>query len=82
MMIYVLVPHAGRSLEDSHFFTSFSLVEQRFLAVARSYHEENKDPDWGFIVAYEGIDQLYPVFLYTLVGTDRLRREPYPSPSP
>ena len=81
MMIYVLIPHAGRSLEDSHLFTSFSLVEQRILAVARSYREAGLDPDWGYIVAYEGLDQLHPVFLYTVVG-DRLHREPYPSPSP
>lgn len=82
MMLYVLIPHMARTLEDSHFFTSFSLVEQRFLAIARSYREAGLDPDWGFIVAYEGLDQLHPVFVYRLIGEDRLHREPYPSPSP
>lgn len=82
-MLYALIPcgwAAGR--EGPRYFTSYSSVEQAALTAARGFESMNLDPEWCTIIAYDGTDELYPVFLYTLIGSSHLSREPFPSPSP
>jgi hypothetical protein len=81
-MIYLLVPHAARSEIDFRFFLTFSAAEQAVLVAAQWYETRGEDPHWCTLIAYDGIDELRPVFLYSLVGSDHLQRDPYPSPSP
>ena len=82
MKLYVLIPHTARVPEQHRLFTSYSAVEQAALIAARGFEQAGMDPDWCSILAYDGQDELYPIFVYTLVGSVHLRREPYPSPSP
>ena len=80
-MIYMLVPHVARSRLDVRMFDSFSSVEQLALRVARALESEGKCPDWCEIIAYDGMDEMYPAFIYTLLGSFRLHRDHWPSPS-
>jgi hypothetical protein len=81
-MLYVLIPHQARSYEDFRFFTTFAFAEQSIFLTARGYQSQGQDPDWCVLIAYEGTDELRPVFIYSVSAADRLRRDPYPSPSP
>lgn len=81
-MIYVLVPHRAQSRADVRYFTTFACAEQAVFLAAQGYASQGEDPDWCTLTAYEGVDELHPVFLYTLIAPGRLHREPYPSPSP
>lgn len=81
-MLYMIVPHVARKWMDLRMFSNYAVAEHTALMVARAIELEGKDPDWCEIVAYEGLDELRPVFVYTLVGSRRLHREPWPTPSP
>jgi hypothetical protein len=80
-MIYVLIPHTARTYEDYRLFTTFAMAEQQIFMVAGAYEREGRDPDWCCLIAYDGVDEVQPVFLYSVIASDRLHREPYPSPS-
>ena len=82
MKLYVLIPHTARVPEQYRLFTSYSAVEQAALTAARDFERTGRDPDWCSILAYDGQDELYLVFVYTLVGSVHLRRESVPTPSP
>jgi hypothetical protein len=81
-MLYILVPHQARSQDDIRYFATFSMAEQAVFLAAQGYARSGEDPDWCVLLAYDGVDELRPVFVYSLVAVDRLRRDPYPSPSP
>ena len=81
-MLYVLIPHRAQGQEDVRFFTSFGAAEQAMIQAARGYLAAGDIFDWAILMAYEGTDELHPVFLYTLATPTRLHREPVPSPSP
>jgi hypothetical protein len=81
-MLFVLIAHEARDVEDIRFFMSFPAAEQAVLQTARALTREGKAADWCYLIAYDGLDELRPVFLYMLVGGVHLHREPYPSPSP
>lgn len=81
-MLYIIVPHTTSTWENLRIFTSFSAAESAIFIAARGYLKEGHDPDWCYLVAYDGTDELFPVYLYTIVAPDRLRRYPYPNPSP
>lgn len=80
-MIYMLVPHEARSWEDFRMFTSYSAAEQIILHTARALSREGHSPDWCSLIAYEGLDEIHPVFVYSIVA-GRLLREKWVSPSP
>jgi hypothetical protein len=82
MPLYMLIPHQARSNEDVRYFTTFASAEQSVFLAAQGYASRGEDPDWCTLVAYDGVDELHPVFLFTIIAPDRLRRDPYPSPSP
>ncbi len=79
--MYVLVPLAARSRNHIRMFGNYSAAEQIALTVARALEAEGKNPEWCEVIAYDGLDELYPVFIFTLVGALRLERDPWPSPS-
>lgn len=81
-MLYVLIPHRATRFEEFRYFSSFAAVEQAAILAARGFEKEGHDPDWCCILAYEGMDELSPMFFYRLVGSTRLVREKWPSPSP
>jgi hypothetical protein len=81
-MIYVIFPHDDLTWNSARLFTSYSAMEQAVLIAARGFKREGYDPDWCFIVAYDGVDELHPIFLYTIVNGIRLQRQAFPSPSP
>jgi hypothetical protein len=80
-MLYLLIPHKATTADDYRLFTTFALAEQIALSVARAYEQAGEDPDWCCLVGYEGMDELRPSFLFTLLGSVRLRRDKYPIPS-
>jgi hypothetical protein len=81
-MLYILIPHRAQTQEDIRLFTSFGAAEQAMIQAARGYLEAGESFDWAVLMAYEGTDELFPAFSYTLVTPTRLHREPVPSPSP
>lgn len=81
-MLYMLIPHFARTWEDYRFFTTYAAMESRALDVAKSLEANNDNPDWCIVLGYDGTDEIYPTFLYSLVGSRHLHREPYPTPSP
>lgn len=81
-MIYIVLPHENHTWADMHVFTSFSAAEQCVLRSATILADAGHDFNWCTMVAYEGQDELVPIFLYRIVSPKQLRREPYPTPSP
>jgi hypothetical protein len=81
-MLYILIPHQAKSQEDFRYFTTFAMAEQSIFLAAKGYESRGDDPDWCVLIAYDGVDELRPVFVYSVLASDRLRRDPYPSPSP
>jgi len=81
-MIYIIIPHSTNTWENLRIFTSYSAAEQAVLKGARGFLREGHDLDWCYLVAYDGTDEVFPVYIYTIIAQDRLRRYPYPTPSP
>lgn len=80
MRVYILVPHTWQMWDDVSLFSSFAAVEQVALTAATYRVARGENPDWCCILAYDGGDQMYPVFVYTIEG-NRLHREPWAIPS-
>lgn len=80
-MIFVLIPHNTKAGESFRIFTSYSAVEQAALVAARDFERYGLDPNWCYIISYDGQDELYATFIYTLVGSTRLQREKVPIPA-
>jgi hypothetical protein len=66
----MLVPRGHAEWEDVRLFTSFSAVEQAMKKVKG---------DWCFTIAFEGLDELLPVYLYRFKN-GIIVRELIPSP--
>jgi hypothetical protein len=81
-MLYLLIPHKAESQEEFRFFTSFGVAEQVLFTASRGYAAQGGDPDWCVLIAYDGTDELLPVFSFSYVAPGRLHRERIPSPSP
>jgi hypothetical protein len=65
-MIYLLVPTGNPEWDDMRLFTSFSAVEQ---VVAKGIDERRaarQHERWCFVIAYEGTDEVRPVWGYTI----------------
>lgn len=75
-MIYLIIPHPSTGYTTTRFFASYSAAEQCVLFVAKKCKDSGYDPDWCILVAYDGTDELLPVFTYT-IGDGYLHREPY-----
>ena len=65
-MIYLLVPTGHPEWDDMRMFTSFSAVEQ---VVAKGIDErtsKGQSERWCFVIAYDGTDELRPVWGYMI----------------
>lgn len=65
-MIYLLVPIGNPDWDDMRIFTSFSRVEQ---VVAKEIVERKKrgqSDGWCFVIAYDGTDELFPLWGYVI----------------
>lgn len=65
-MIYLLIPRGDSDWKDMRMFTSFSSVEQVVDAGIKDRAARNVDTRWCFVVAYEGTDELSPVWGYMI----------------
>ena len=81
-MLYVLIPRTYRSWDHLRMFLTYAAVEAVAIQTARAIAAQGGNPDWCIVVGMEGVDEVIPHFLYTLVGTSRLHREPWPTPLP
>ncbi len=52
------------TLDHASVFMSYSAMEQYVLGHAQQRLLENHDPDWCYVVMYDGIEALDKVFLY------------------
>lgn len=79
-MIYLLWLTGG-DMTDVRVFTSYAHVEQEALRMARLRKDWGVSPDWCTIRAYEGTDELTPVWGYYVHSSMSLVRYAL-SPSP
>lgn len=64
-MLYVVVPIDAK-WRDLSFFTSYSAMEQFVLNFARIQKRRPSIMSWCEVYAYDGEDELHPVFKYTI----------------
>lgn len=62
----MLVPRKDVRWETTRLFTSYSAVEQVM--------KKGGKGDWCFTVAFDGVDELEPIYVYKFKG-DRIVRE-------
>lgn len=76
-MIYMLVPTGGAEWEDMRLFTEFSAVEQVMRRGINQRRLKNKYIEWCFVIAYDGTDELKPVFEFHITENgDIIRTSP------
>ena len=61
-MIYMLIPTGGAEWEDMRLFSEFSAVEQVMKRGINERRLRKKHLEWCFVIAYDGTDELKPVF--------------------
>jgi hypothetical protein len=66
-MLYLLVPTGNPEWEDMRMFTSFSAVEQVALREAKTRNQQRIMDAWCFVIAYDGVDELRPVWGYHII---------------
>ena len=72
-MIFLLIPHTTRSWEDTRMFASYSAAEQAVKQTAIAMVNLGGSEDWCQLIARDGMDELYPVFSYTMANGHLLR---------
>ena len=66
-MLYVLVPTGNAEWDDMQYFTSFSAVEQVVLTEAKRRNQQRILDAWCFVIAYDGVDELLPMWGYQII---------------
>jgi hypothetical protein len=66
-MLYLLVPTGNPEWDDMRMFTSFSAVEQVALQEAKIRNQQRIMDAWCFVIAYDGVDELRPMWGYYLI---------------
>jgi hypothetical protein len=66
-MLYLLVPTGNPEWEDMRMFTSFSAVEQVAVEESKRRKQERIKDAWCFVIAYDGTDELRPMWGYYLI---------------
>lgn len=62
-MIYVLIP-IWAEWHDIRIFTTYAAMETEVLQRAKLRKQQGVDVEWCHVVAYEGSDELTPVWNY------------------
>lgn len=65
-MIYLLVPTGNSEWDDMRLFTSFSAVEQVVAKGIKECKSRREHERWCFVIAYDGTDELRPVWGYMI----------------
>lgn len=65
-MIYLLVPTGNSEWDDMRLFTSFSAVEQTVAKGIAERKSRRESERWCFVIAYDGTDELHPVWGYMI----------------
>jgi len=65
-MIYLLVPTGHPEWDDMRVFTSFSAVEQVVAKGIAERRARGQSDRWCFVIAYEGTDEVHPVWGYMI----------------
>lgn len=73
-MIFAIIP---REPDPAGFrlFTSYSAMEQVMLGTALVRKSNGQSYAWCFGVAYDGVDELLPVWMYSIQDSGILSRE-------
>ena len=66
-MLYLLVPTGNSEWQDMRIFTTFSSLEQAVEREVRARQNQKLNENWCFVVAYEGTDELTPVWGYYIM---------------
>ena len=66
-MLYLLVPTGNPEWEDMRMFTSFAAVEQVALTEAKRRNQQRIYDEWCFVIAYDGVDELVPLWGYHII---------------
>jgi hypothetical protein len=75
-MIYVLIP-IWAEWHDMRLFSTYAAMEVEVLEKARYRKERSVDPDWCFVIAFDGSDELKPVWNY-YINKRSLRLDRFP----
>jgi hypothetical protein len=67
-MLYLLVPTGNVEWPDMRMFTSFSAVEQVVERQIKVRREQKLPEAWCSVIAYDGTDELTPVWGYYIMG--------------
>lgn len=73
-MIYMLVPTGGAEWEDMRLFSEFSAVEQVVRQGIDKRRLHKKHVQWCFVIAYDGTDELIPIFEFHITDTGAIIR--------
>lgn len=65
-MLYLLVPIGSTEWRDMRLFTTFSCLEQVVYTEMERRLAQGKPERWCFVVAYDGTDEIRPVWGYTI----------------
>jgi hypothetical protein len=80
-MLYLLVPIVSTEWREMRLFTTFSAVEQ-VVAAGIAERQANGVPDrWCYVIAYDGTDEVFPVWGYVIYEGYLQRFAITPSPS-
>ena len=63
-MVYMLVPTGGAEWTDMRLFTEYSAVEQVMKQGIYERRLRGRHVEWCFVIQYDGVDELKPVFEY------------------
>lgn len=65
-MLYLLVPTGSPEWDDMRIFTTFSAVEQVVDKGIAERRKQRQNERWCFVIAYDGTDELVPVWGYMI----------------
>ena len=65
-MLYLLVPTGNAEWEDMRIFTTFSAVEQVVETGIHQCRAAGLSDRWCFVIAYDGTDELHPIWGYVI----------------
>lgn len=72
-MLYVLFPHGGER-DDIRVFATYAIIEQEVIRMATLRKSWGVNPDWCLVIAYDGVDELVPIWGYYVTSSMLLGR--------
>lgn len=75
-MLFVLIPRDNTEWTHLRMFSSYSAAEDAVMRGVVKCRVVNKNVDWCYLVAYDGIDELTATFVYVIGNGNTLVRKP------